>query len=43
MDFVFGLPETERGHSGIFTIVDRFSKYVVFVPCKETISAPEVA
>ena len=43
MDFVFGLPTTARGHTGIFTIVDRYSKYVVFVPTVDTISAPDVA
>ena len=43
MDFIFGLPETGRGHTGIFTIVDRFSKYVVFIPTVETVTAPEVA
>ena len=43
MDFVFGLPQTSRGHTGIFTIVDRFSKYVNFVPCTDNVTAPDVA
>ena len=43
MDFIFGLPESTRGFTGIFTIVDRYSKYVVFVPCVDTVTAPDVA
>ena len=43
MDFVTHLPVTKRGYDAIFTIVDRFSKYVTFVPMKSTDDAKHVA
>ena len=43
MDFVTHLPTTSRGFNSIFTIVDRFSKYVTFVPMKATDDAKHVA
>lgn len=43
MDFITHLPLTERGYDAIFTIVDRFSKLVVFIPMKTTSSAADVA
>jgi hypothetical protein len=43
MDFITHLPETPRGFDSILTIVDRFSKFVVLTPCKEKISAEQVA
>lgn len=42
MDFIFGLP-VSNGYDGIFTIVDRFSRLVRFVPCKSSIDAFGVA
>jgi hypothetical protein len=43
MDFIFNLPTSYRGYDGIFTIVDRYSRLVRFIPCKSTIDAYETA
>ena len=43
MDFIQGLPTTERGFDTILTFVDRFSKRSHFIPCKSTIAATDVA
>jgi hypothetical protein len=43
MDFVVNLPVSERGFDCIFTVVDRFSRMVRFIPCMTAISAMEVA
>lgn len=43
MDFVINLPESSRGYDCIFTIVDRFSRLVRFVPCMTASSADDVA
>ena len=42
MDFITHLPNSD-GYDGIFSIVDRFSKYVKFIPIKGTADAPLIA
>ena len=39
MDFIFNLPVSKNGYDGIFTVVDRFSRLVRFIPCHSTIDA----
>ena len=42
MDLIAHLPISE-GFDSVFTIVDRFPKYVTFIPCKATCTAPDLA
>jgi len=42
MDFLLGLPRTTRGNDQILTIVDKFTKFVHFIPLPVTATAVEV-
>jgi len=42
MEFSGGLSTTNKGHDYLFTLVDRFSKTCVLIPCKMTMGGKEV-
>ena len=43
MDYIFGLPRDKHGNTGIWVCIDRASKWMVAVPCKESITAEQSA
>jgi hypothetical protein len=43
VDFVGPLPPTSQANDFIMVVVDRLSKMTHFIPCKKTVTAPQVA
>jgi hypothetical protein len=43
MDFITGLPKTQKGSNAIWVVVDRLSKVAHFLPIREDITASQLA
>jgi hypothetical protein len=43
MDYMSGLPSTKQGNDLFFVVVDRFSKMVILVACKKSITVEATA
>jgi transposase InsO family protein len=43
MDFITGLPITEKRYDSVLVVVDKFSKLVHYIPTHKEVTAPEVA
>jgi hypothetical protein len=42
MDFIGPLPRTARGHNAAMVVVDKLTRYAIYVPCSTTSTAQEV-
>jgi hypothetical protein len=43
MDFIMGLPRTQKGYNSIWVIVDQLTKVTHFIPVKTTYTSPQLA
>jgi hypothetical protein len=43
MDFIVGLPRTQKGYDSIWVIMDQLTKVAHFIPVKMTYTGPQLA